>query len=668
MITQELYIDGVLADMDDNSSVWLDIKTNLLNDITKIQSSVTLTIKLPTTQCNKRIIGLGQVVTQRAGEDTEWRVHDAEYRRNGVTLIRGGRLTVVGAGDDSIDCTIVWGLYDAVARLTKADVALNGLTENINTLLWTGNDSPDTYVAAQAADYFFAGADMWYTTAQDYPWEVSDSVYVGEHDKRFRGRVRGTCLHPSVKVSYVLGLIAQYCNVTINWSQAAQTIINSMVIPLVDNKANEQTYRDTTVVSFPQKAKTERTLGLFTPTYVAVDSAVFRQDGGDNNPLRALVDGDIHAEISCTVQYDMTGWATDAQGYWKMRGVYCAIVVEHGENDREYYRCGLRYVSETSIKASDYPSNIVEATLTGEGVFAVRADDKVYFARYYQQSNFGGSNTDPVVSPANDNPPTVFLSGVAVNMRPANIDGEVPPNGYYPIESNLPDIKVVDFVKFLAAYTGSFPLQIASDSVITFASLSDVFGNMSNAVDWSSRLIAGTGENVPKALSFHPTEWAQINRYEWAEDDRNMESAASYGMGLLLDDDTLEKERVILTFPFAASDNDRVPCYTLDGEGKTAYSACKPRIMRLYDNGGQAAMIFDDGWADRLAASTELLRRSLEHAKIITERIDLSDIEIMRFDERKPVYLAQYGAYFAVLEIKQSNEMAADVTMLRIIQ
>ena len=46
----------------------------------------------------------------------------------------------------------------------------------------------------------------------------------------------------------------------------------------------------------------------------------------------------------------------------------------------------------------------------------------------------------------------------------------------------------------------------------------------------------------------------------------------------------------------------------------------------------------------------------------------MTDIEVMQFDERKPVYLAQYGAFFAVLEIKQSNDMAADVTMLRIIQ
>lgn len=667
-MTQELYIDGILADMDDNSNVWLDVKTNLLSDITKIQSSVTLTISLPMTQNNKRIIGLAQVITQRQGEDMAWRIHTAQYRRNGVTLIESGRLMVVSVGD-TIGCTIVWGLYDAVARLLKADVSLNALTEDVNTVLWTGNNTPDTYAAAQAADYFFAALDMWYTTAQDYPWTNSDTLPHHIPDERFRGRRRGTCLHPSVKVSYVLGLISHYCNVTINWSQAAQTIINSMVIPLVDNKANADTYRSTTVVSFPQKAKTERTLGLFAPSYVSIDSAIFRQGSGDNTPLEVTSDADIHATMSVDVQYDMSGFTPDSEGNWKMRGVYCAIIVEHGETDRDYYYCGLRYTQiQTSIKASDYPSGIVSATLTGEGVFPVKTDDKVYFARYWQSNIFGGSNTDPVTTPANDNPPTTFLSGVAVNMRPANIEGQVPANGYYPIESNLPDIKAVDFVKFLAAYTGSFPLQIASDSVITFASLSEVFGNVANAVDWSGKLIARSAENTPKDVQFHPNEWAQVNRYEWQEDERNDYEAGYYSLSLLLDDDTLERERTVMTFPFSASDGSHVPVYTTDSNGTTEGSPCKPRIMQMYDNGGNVAARFESAWGERLMTALEPFRRSLQHAKIITERIALSDIDVMRFDERRPVYLAQYGAFFAVLEIKQSNELAADVTMLRIIQ
>lgn len=663
-MTQELYINGVLADMDDTSNVWLDIKTNLLNDITKIQSSITLTIKLPTTANNCRIIGLAQAVTYRTGEDMQWRIHTAEYRRNGVTLIHNGRLTVVRVSDGSIECNIVWGLYDAVARLTKTDATLNTLTDEINTVLWTGNNAVESYADIADKNWFFADLDMWYVTAEDYPWTRSDSLY--DSERTYNGGLRYANIHPSVRVPYVLGLIAAKCNVTMNWSQGAQAVINSLCLPLVDNKANDSTYQDTTIVSFASKPQTERTLGLFTPNFISVDPLLFTQENGT---LIAAADMDIHATMQTLVQYDMTGWTVDSQGYWNMRGVYTAFGVEHGEDDYDSYYCGIRFTArETKIKASDYPSNIVSATLTGEGVFHVTKGEKLKFGRFYQQSSFYGGEPQWVAEPAADNPPTAFLSGSYVRMRPSAVGSDVPMNGYYPIESNLPNIKVIDFVKFLCAYTGSYPLQRASDDTVTFAQVSDVFGNIANAVDWSDRLIATTDENEPKELAFHVTDWAQRNRYQWQEDDRNEYPAEHYEFDLLLDDDTLEAERTVLTFPFAASEGNNVPVYTRTDAGNVESSACKPRVFMVYDKSGKAGAEFESGWSERLAGTMSPLRASLEKAKVITERIALTDIEVMQFDERKPVYLAQYGAFFAVLEIKQSNDMAADVTMLRIIQ
>lgn len=663
-MTQELYINGVLADMDDTSNVWLDIKTNLLNDITKIQSSITLTIKLPTTANNCRIIGLAQAVTYRTGEDMQWRIHTAEYRRNGVTLIHNGRLTVVRVSDGAIECNIVWGLYDAVSRLTKTDATLNTLTDEINTVLWTGTNAVENYADIADKNWFFADLDMWYVTAEDYPWTRSDSLY--DSERTYNGGLRNGNIHPSVRVPYVLGLIAAKCNVTMNWSQGAQAVINSLCLPLVDNKANDSTYQDTTIVSFASKPQTERTLGLFTPNFISIDPLLFTQENGT---LIAAADMDIHATMQTLVQYDMTGWTVDSQGYWNMRGVYTAFGVEHSEDDYDSYYCGIRFTgSETRIKAADYPSNIVSATLTGDGVFHVKKGEKLRFGRFYQQSSFYGGTPQWVAEPAADNPPTAFLSGSYVRMRPSAVGSDVPMNGYYPIESNLPSIKVIDFVKFLCAYTGSYPLQIASDDTVTFAQVSDVFGNIANAVDWSDRLIATTDENEPKELAFHVTDWAQRNRYQWAEDDRNEYPAEHYEFDLLLDDDTLEAERTVLTFPFAASDGNNVPVYTRTDAGNVESSACKPRVFMVYDKSGKAGAKFESGWSERLAETMSPLRASLEKAKVITERIALTDIEVMQFDERKPVYLAQYGAFFAVLEIKQSNDMAADVTMLRIIQ
>ena len=44
MIDQQLYIDGVLMDLPENTDVVIDIKSNLFRDVTKMTSNYTYTI------------------------------------------------------------------------------------------------------------------------------------------------------------------------------------------------------------------------------------------------------------------------------------------------------------------------------------------------------------------------------------------------------------------------------------------------------------------------------------------------------------------------------------------------------------------------------------------------------------------------------------------------
>ena len=51
---------------------------------------------------------------------------------------------------------------------------------------------------------------------------------------------------------------------------------------------------------------------------------------------------------------------------------------------------------------------------------------------------------------------------------------------------------------------------------------------------------------------------------------------------------------------------------------------------------------------------------------LVLKMIQEMDLDILDFDETKPVYLAQYGAYFAVLEIKTTNSGYCEVTMIEL--
>ena len=48
-MTEQLYIDGVLVDVGEDTDVTLSIRSNILSDISKIGGNSTYTIKLPKT-------------------------------------------------------------------------------------------------------------------------------------------------------------------------------------------------------------------------------------------------------------------------------------------------------------------------------------------------------------------------------------------------------------------------------------------------------------------------------------------------------------------------------------------------------------------------------------------------------------------------------------------
>ena len=101
----------------------------------------------------------------------------------------------------------------------------------------------------------------------------------------------------------------------------------------------------------------------------------------------------------------------------------------------------------------------------------------------------------------------------------------------------------------------------------------------------------------------------------------------------------------------------------------SSYDSVEPRLMQLSsDDSGKAALKFDMDMQDIIAATYKNLAATLSAAKVVKETFTLSDIEIMEFDETKPVYLSQYGAYFAVTEIQVNEDGTSDVTMFQLVK
>ena len=253
---------------------------------------------------------------------------------------------------------------------------------------------------------------------------------------------------------------------------------------------------------------------------------------------------------------------------------------------------------------------------------------------------------------------------------------EVPYGGNFPIGKNLPDIKVTDFLKCICILTSTFPSQRFIGGTLTFADIVNLWEAKAQAVDWTKKLIPSEASNHPRQTDFSVEDYCQHNIYKWKEDDTVYQQ---HDADMTIDNKTLEYTQDVCTLPFAATDGNRIPIYEWESKqytfGRTTttvqvatkYKACKDRIVNLTKNdAGYAELAFNIDLQDIFDNKLEKLRKTVANPHHIVERFNLSDLEILNFDETKPVYLAQYGAYFAVLEIKTTSSGYCEVTMIEL--
>lgn len=676
MNNEELYIDNERVDTDGKTKVTLDIKSNLLQDISKIVSNHTYTIKLPKTARNQRIVQHSDLVQGR--NDYPYRVHNARFFRNGVEVIKNGRAVIMQVGDD-IEVSIVWGLFPAFSDMVSKGTTLNQL-ESDARILWTGKESADTIANAREKDYFYADINVLVPTQITTYWIYgytnthSNGGNFGPTHTTFGGN-RGythTNLHPCVKVSWILEQIRSNIGVEFNWSGEAKETIDELIIPLINKKSNALTFLETFSATIPAISGT--TLGDLKPV-VNSGMAIFKEDNGAVQQLTVTADVMVHIEAKASATYNMQNYSHKGTEGWNYNGCFVDMKVTKASGDVVHYCIGNPKGNKSSgyrrAKFTDYPDNKIEDNLTGNGVVELEAGDKITFAAYYCIWNgFGNGGTEAYygqTKPTGYNPPTTFHGGT-IEIGVTSNDGNVPEGGYFPIAYNLPNIKIIDFVKFLACITGTFPLQIANDSLVRFVPIGTVWNNTANAIDWTAKVVAPHADNKPKEMEYKLSDWKQHNRYKWKEDDT---VTGNYDGDLLIDNETLELERDVFTFPFAASDGNNVPMYEKKndtvGPVEYDYKACKDRVLRLTEGtNSKAAGIFDISMQSILDKKYSDLVRTLQDVKVLKEKVILSDAEIQQFDETRPVYLSQYGRYFAVLEIKSEGNGVSEVTLLQL--
>lgn len=486
-------------------------------------------------------------------------------------------------------------------------------------------------------------------------------------------------IQPSVTVQYIIDLITAQTGVAFGWSNRAKETIKGLAVPLITRKADVQTVAGSLEGTF---FSTEN-LGILDFQATSL-SEVF--DGLEIGYRYSQ----LNVKIACTMIFDVQmNWSWDAskvnpsghkswsfgdgstelQAFYSYPPNYIEMKVKHRNNDgnetETLYIAGLQQDESSGKYVTDYESNKVNGRfihlVAGRGEIDLEEGDIVTFEMKH---------------PKNQRLIGLKCYNGRISASISQSD-EVPYGGNFPIGKNLPDIKVTDFLKCICILTSTFPSQRFIGKTLTFADIVSLWEDKAQAVDWTKKLIPSEASNHPRQTDFSVEDYCQHNIYKWKEDDTVYQQ---HDADMTIDNKTLEYTQDVCTLPFAATDGDRIPIYewesvqshfgssgtTITTQVATKYKACKDRIVNLTNNSGYAELAFNINLQDIFDNKLNRLRKTIANPHQITERFNLSDLEILNFDETKPVYLAQYGAYFAVLEVKTTSSGYCEVTMIEL--
>ena len=94
-----------------------------------------------------------------------------------------------------------------------------------------------------------------------------------------------------------------------------------------------------------------------------------------------------------------------------------------------------------------------------------------------------------------------------------------------------------------------------------------------------------------------------------------------------------------------------IPLYSYTSDGALQYNeSTDPRLLVLKNDN---TATFDGlDWNTIIENNYKSYQKYIREPKIITELVEIRDHELRNLDMSVPVYLAQYGKYYAVISIK----------------
>lgn len=607
MTRDELYINNTKVDLG-KTDITLSYKSNLLTDISKIVSNSSYTIKLPKTARNLALIECSHIPSSTSRYP--YLKHKGTLIRNGIEIIKDANVVLLETGE-FIEIALAWGNVTNFAGVVNDGKKLTDIThgteEGVDWVVW--NNKGSNSVQFPLIDYGFNSGDpnVWY--------------------------------HPVVTVKWILDKIQEQSGVTFDFPDDKKTFIDKMIVPLLTRNDSQELY-DKYPINFIANG-------------VAYSSSVFNYAGinlkfnGDNTQTKY---GDI-------VQYTQF-WKATVDGYkisydsekTKISGTI-NVSFTSSNTDINYVNIRISVdqhnILEFPVISYNHNGNLWTATFNINAEFSINEGQVLSFLLFNGKAPF--SNKDVSVS---------MSLYITLSKR-----GEIYLNEKFPLVPNLPDIKQIDFIKTVASMVGLFALPDGENG-IKFIPFDNLSANKSKAVDWTDRVIMAYKSVTPRSLKYTLDNIAQNNRFQYKEDDK---VKGDYDGNIQVNDATIDYERDAIKLPFSACDTKNgvayIPMYSYNENGELQYNKTNPRILLL---DGTKGVFKGIEWTTLIVNNYQTYKGLINDAKVVTEYIRLNSIELRDLEMDVPVYLAQYGCYLAIIEIKTNENDICECKLLKL--
>ena len=585
-MADQLIINGVEVDMGD-SGVYLEYKSNIMGDISKIESGFSYTIKLPKTAHNMRVF---EVVKATTESNVPYRKHEAMLLRDGLPIIRKANVTLRNMSSDNIEITLSFGAGVGVKNLLNDDRTLDKLDFDVNSTKEYVRWSRHVDFVKQIADYGFKEDDLnaWY--------------------------------HPTIDVRWVINKIAEEYGVTIDFSEVEDIL--DVRMPLLRRNGVRSESITANITGNGTRDYFDFNNVLSGSDFVEViyfDKQPFAYDYINNKYI-------VSGNVAITLTYNTTN----------VSPLYLVTFVQAASSSWT--------VRKVLLEIHPYEVTTVDGVTTA----------------YYNFRDLESEYTDMKTQVRLCYLPYGDASGIItasheykVNTKEAGSGLENNNEGYFYIVPNLPEIKVVDFLKGICAVAGAY--ATVEGKTITLRSRDNI---VKGVQEWKYKKMEDAG------LSFSVSDIAQKNIFKYKDGE-------AFSGSFKVDDETLPWEATLIELPFselkvAYSGNLYFPLYSYDNEGKQTFSEDKGAYICTSLEDARAYYLTVDGlrWSQLLDKHYQTYIKMVSKAKVKTCKFRLSPLDLMELDMNKCVY--DDGALWAIQTIKTKSGDVCDVELIKV--